>query len=102
MSVLKYIPNLTRGTRVRLTADEHPKRGQQCTIMDPLPNPSQRPERQWYDVRFDDGSVGRFLQKYLAPVVVPLASHCALDLSRTPSSVNTSRRKRWTTQVLMS
>ena len=30
-----------------------------------LPNPSCRPENQWYDVRFDDGLSGRFLGRYL-------------------------------------
>jgi len=85
MNARKYIPDLVRGSRVRLAAPwHHPKRDQQCTILDPLPNPSQQAEHQWYDVRFDDGSIGRFLQKHLVAVIAPLTTHCAADLSKVP------------------
>jgi ABC-type multidrug transport system fused ATPase/permease subunit len=53
MSTPEYVPNLSRGTRVRLMRN-HPKNGQLCTVIGPLPNPSKRPENQWYDVRFAD------------------------------------------------
>jgi hypothetical protein len=61
-----YTPHLAYGDRVRLVGDRpHPKTGQQCWIIYVLPNPSKRPEHQWYDVRFDDLSIGRFLERYL-------------------------------------
>jgi hypothetical protein len=44
---------------------QHPKRGDQCTIIRILPNPSNQSEHQWYDVRFDDNTFGRFLERYL-------------------------------------
>jgi len=57
---------LSLGIRVRFTGQaNNPKNGQQCTIIRILPNPSNRPESQWYDVRFDDDSMGRFLRRYL-------------------------------------
>jgi len=57
---------LSRGMRVRFTGQaDNPNNGQQCTIIGILPNPSNRPENQWYDVRFDDESIGRFLGRYL-------------------------------------
>jgi len=43
----------------------HSKNGQLCTVIGALPNPSKRPEKQWYDVRFDDSSMGRFVERYL-------------------------------------
>ena len=67
MSTSEYFPNLTRETRVRLIAD-HRKNGEQCTIIGALPNPSKLAKNQWYDVRFDDYSMGRFVERYLAPV----------------------------------
>ena len=69
MSTSKYIPNLPRGTRVLfIGTDHHPKSGQHCTIIGTLPNPSKRAENQWYDVRFDDYSMGRFVARYLVRV----------------------------------
>jgi len=51
---------LSRGMRVRFTGQaNNPNNGQRCTIIGILPNPSNRPENQWYDVRFDDESIGR-------------------------------------------
>jgi hypothetical protein len=61
-----YIPNLSAGTEVRLLATGHARVGQRCKIIRILPNPSGRAEHQWYDVRFQDGSLGRFLEKYLS------------------------------------
>jgi Family of unknown function (DUF5335) len=61
-----YVANLQRGSRVRLIGmGHHPKRGDECKVIRILPNPSQKPEHQWYDVQFDDSSIGRFLEKYL-------------------------------------
>ena len=67
MSTLGYVPNLSRGTRVRFIGN-HPKNGRQCTIIGALPNPSERADNQWYDVRFDDYSMGRFVERYLVRV----------------------------------
>jgi len=67
MSTSKYTPNLSPGTRVLFTGQErHPKNGQHCTIIRALPNPSNRADNQWYDVRFGDQSMARFKQRYLA------------------------------------
>ena len=69
MSASKYIPRLPHGVRVRFIGrEEHPKNGQDCTIIRVLPNPSQRVQSQWYDVRFDDYSMARFLERYLIRV----------------------------------
>ena len=69
MSTSEYIPTLSRGTRVLfIGTDHHPKSGQQCTIIGALPNPSKRTGNQWYDVRFDDYSMGRFVERHLARV----------------------------------
>ena len=47
--------------RVRVTKKDHPKCSDLGAIVRTLPNPSERPENQWYDVRFDDGTYGRFI-----------------------------------------
>ena len=51
--------------RVRLNAPDDPRTGQMGGIVRVLENPSQSSEHQWYDVRLDDGTYGRFLEKYL-------------------------------------
>ena len=62
----EYKSNLADGARVLFTGKErHPKSGQYCTILGALPNPSQRSDNQWYDVRFDDHSIGRFPERFL-------------------------------------
>jgi hypothetical protein len=62
-----YNPSWPTGTRVRLT-----KPGtdylQPGSIIAALPNPPQRQQNQWYDVRFDNGRCGRFLERYLERV----------------------------------
>jgi hypothetical protein len=63
-----YNPRFITGTRVIFQEKDHPKSGQHCTVLGALHNPSQRAEHQWYDVRFDDYSVGRFLEGRLQPV----------------------------------
>jgi hypothetical protein len=66
MPVQNYKSNLVAGSRVLFTGRaHHPKEGQYGTILGALPNPSQRPENQWYDVRFDDQSLGRFHERFL-------------------------------------
>jgi hypothetical protein len=64
----RYIPAWREGTRVRLTRMGHPDFQQTATVIAALPNPSGHPERQWYDVRFDNGRYGRFLGCYLERV----------------------------------
>jgi len=66
MSEGKYLPALQLGTRVQFIGqDQHPHNGQMCIVIGTLPNPSRVAEHQWYDVRFDDSSIGRFLERYL-------------------------------------
>jgi hypothetical protein len=67
MKNFPYVSHFSYGDRVRLTGlDGHLKKGEPCTIIYVLPNPSKKPEHQWYDVRFEDGSIGRFLERYIA------------------------------------
>src|SRR5690349_20084040 len=67
MRIFPYVSHFSYDDRVRLTGkDAHPKNGEPGTIIFVLPNPSRKPENQWYDVRFEDGSVGRFLERYIA------------------------------------
>ena len=66
--LLDYAPVWEGGMRVRLSAQKHPRSGQSATILEPLPNPSKRQEHQWYDVRFDDGVYGRFLESTLEEI----------------------------------
>jgi hypothetical protein len=69
MKASTYTPNLADGVRVRLVGySPHSKTGEECRIIRALPNPSERAEHQWYDVQFDDLSIGRFLERYLVPV----------------------------------
>ena len=64
----QYEPRFSYGDRVRFAeTDQYPQSGQSCRIIEVLPNPSARQEHQWYDVRFDDYTVRRFLGKYLSP-----------------------------------
>ena len=69
MKTSEYVPNLSLGSRVRFVGTHHPKSVQQCVIIRILPNPSERPQKQWYDVRFDDGSLGRFHENQLIVIV---------------------------------
>jgi hypothetical protein len=66
---MKDNPQFPVGTRVTVVGREgHPKNNQACTVLIALRNPSGRPENQWYDVQFDDHTVGRFAAKHLTPV----------------------------------
>ena len=60
-----YRPSLSYGQRVRLMKRDHHEYSQEAVILWALPNPSMRPENQWYDVRFENGVYGRFLERYL-------------------------------------
>ena len=60
-----YRPVLPEKARVRLLKRKHHEYTRPATLLHALPNPSGRPENQWYDVRFDDGVYGRFLERYL-------------------------------------
>ena len=64
-----YIPSWLAGTRVRLTRQGHPDFLQTASIIAALPNPSERQKNQWYDVRFDNGRSGRFLERNLERAV---------------------------------
>jgi len=66
MKNFPYVSHFSYGDRVRLTGEDQPQNGEPCTIIFVLPNPSKKPEHQWYDVRFEDGSIGRFLEKNIA------------------------------------
>jgi hypothetical protein len=60
-----YSPSLPEGTRVRLTLKGHRESSHLATVKRILPNPSRRHDRQWYDVRFDSGVCGRFIERDL-------------------------------------
>jgi hypothetical protein len=69
MKTSNYIPNLGAGTEVQLTGlPQHTKNGNRGTVLRVLSNPSKRRDNQWYDVRFADGSIGRFPDRYLVRI----------------------------------
>jgi hypothetical protein len=68
MSGSEYVANLSCGDRVLFIGKDHPKSGQQCTIIRVLPNPSKRAQNQWYDVRFDEYPLGRFVERSLVRI----------------------------------
>jgi hypothetical protein len=60
----QYVASMKNGDRVRFVGtDNASKTGQECTIVRVLPNPSEKQEHQWYDVQFDDGTLGRYLER---------------------------------------
>ena len=63
-----YRPSFLEGSRVSLVKSGHSQNTRPAAVLRTLPNPSQRAEHQWYDVRFDSGVYGRFLERYLEPV----------------------------------
>ena len=63
-----YRPSFLEKSHVRLIKDDHPQNLKSAVIMRALPNPSRLAEHQWYDVRFDSGMYGRFLERYLEPI----------------------------------
>lgn len=56
-------------SRVRLVKGDHSQNLKAAILLRALPNPSGLAEHQWYDVRFDDGVYGRFLERYLERIV---------------------------------
>ena len=62
-----YVPELPQGSRVRVVRGIGPTSVLTATVIRALPNPSQRPENQWYDVKFSDGKLGRFNTLFLKP-----------------------------------
>ncbi|HET9129571.1 MAG TPA: hypothetical protein VFO86_01410, partial [Terriglobia bacterium] len=66
MPVQDHKSKLVAGSRVVFTGMAGDARnGKPCIILGALPNPSQRSGHQWYDVRFDDHTFGRFLERFL-------------------------------------
>jgi hypothetical protein len=58
----EYIPRLGWGTQVRLLKRDHRDSGRTGTIIRVLANPSRLSQHQWYDVKFENGRLGRFLE----------------------------------------
>jgi hypothetical protein len=68
METVGYKTTHKEKARVRLNRPDLPENSQTAVIIRVLENPSHRREHQWYDVRFDSGVLGRFLERYLEPV----------------------------------
>ena len=69
MNTKTYIPNLRTGIKVRVVEiTQHTRIGQEGRVIRQLPNPSKRADNQWYDVRFNDGFIGRFLERDLVRI----------------------------------
>ena len=68
MESIPYRPALRSGMRALLVHDKHLQNQKTATVMHVLPNPSQEPANQWYDVRFDNGTWGRFLERQLQSI----------------------------------
>jgi hypothetical protein len=54
-----YTPAFSYGTRVVCVATVDYGKTGRSTIIRILPNPSGREDKQWYDIRFEDGSLAR-------------------------------------------
>jgi hypothetical protein len=65
MIVSEYTPALLFQARVRFIGKDHQQSGQYAVVVRILENPSKKARNQWYDVRFDDGTYGRFLERDL-------------------------------------
>ena len=63
-----YVPELPLGSRVRVVRGIGPTSVLTATVVRALDNPSQRPENQWYDVKFNDGKLARFNMCFLKPM----------------------------------
>ena len=63
-----YEASFRARTRVRLVKSRQSLNGQSAVVIRALPNPSGNSGHQWYDVRFDNGVLARFLEQYLLPV----------------------------------
>jgi hypothetical protein len=60
-----YKASIPDGTQVHLKRNDHPFSALVAKVIRALPNPSGKRENQWYDVRFENGRYGRFLERYL-------------------------------------
>ena len=60
LATLEYAPKIPVGAAVRLAKANHPHSDQRGVIIATLGNPSRKPATQWYDVRFNNGRLGRF------------------------------------------
>ena len=67
-TISEYIPTLPFQARVRFIGRDHPQSGQYGVVVRALENPSEKSNNQWYDIRFDDGAYGRFLERDLERV----------------------------------
>jgi len=65
MESTSYRSSFLEGTRVLLVYDKHQQHQTTATVISVLPNPSRMPAHQWYDIRFDNGTWGRFLERHL-------------------------------------
>ena len=63
-----YRPSLQERARVRMIREGDRNYMNTATVMSALPNPSGQRENQWYDVKFDNGVWGRFLERYLGVI----------------------------------
>jgi hypothetical protein len=77
MKSIPYQASLQERTRVLLCHDKHPQHQKTATVVNVLPNPSRMPGHQWYDVRFDNGTWGRFLERQLERIPVDEAQPAA-------------------------
>jgi hypothetical protein len=75
MESTMYHPSLQEGMRVLLVHDKHRQHQSTATVVNVLPNPSRLPVHQWYDIRFDNGTWGRFLERHLQGIPVEPASN---------------------------
>jgi len=63
-----YEAELPLGSRVRVVRGIGPTSVLTAIVVRALPNPSQSPDNQWYDVKFNDGKLGRFNTCFLKPM----------------------------------
>jgi hypothetical protein len=64
-----YVPTLAVGDQVRLLKRDHRNSGRIGTVIGILTNPTRHSQHQWYDVKFENGRLGRFLERDLEQVV---------------------------------
>ena len=69
-----YKPALAEGMNVRLVHEGHPQHGKTAKLVGILPNPSKLARNQWYDVRFENATCGRFQERYLERVSESIAT----------------------------
>ena len=63
-----YVPELPLGSRVGVVRGIGPSSIVTATVIRALPNPSQRGENQWYDIKFEDGKQRRISNCFLKPM----------------------------------